>query len=64
MNPSPWRSVKSISSSQARHFVAIYANGKQKRTKTRKEKTEEAKNLVAKTLSNLRHASFVWPLTK
>jgi len=36
--------------------VAIYGNGKQKRTKTRKEKTEEAKNLVAKTLLDSRQA--------
>jgi hypothetical protein len=32
--------------------MASYAHGKQKRTKTRKEKTEEAKNLVAETFSN------------
>jgi hypothetical protein len=32
--------------------MALYANGKQKRTKTRKEKTEEAKNLIATTFSN------------
>jgi hypothetical protein len=58
------RILKSISSSQARQFVASYANGKQKRTKTRKEKTEEAKNLVAATLSNPRQASSVKLPTK
>ena len=40
------------------------AHGKQKRTKTRKEKTEEAKNLAAKTLSNPLQASSVRPLAK
>jgi hypothetical protein len=64
MTASQWRGLKSISSSQARQFVASYANGKQKRTKTRKEKTEEAKNLVAETLSNPRQASSVSPLTQ
>jgi hypothetical protein len=37
--------------------MASYAHGKQKRTKTRKEKTEEAKNLVAGTFSNSPRAS-------
>jgi hypothetical protein len=36
--------------SQARHFVASCTHGKQKRTKTRKEKTEEAKSLVTQPL--------------
>ncbi len=57
MTPSQRRSLKSMGSSQGRQFVASYKHGKQRRTKARKEETEEAKNLIAKTLSNPRHAS-------
>jgi hypothetical protein len=57
MTPSQRRIFLLISSGQATKFMASYAHGKQKRTKTRKEKTEEAKNLVAGTLSNSPRAS-------
>jgi len=44
--------------------MASYAHGKQRRTKTRKEETEEAKNLVTMTLGDPRHSSLVRTLTK
>jgi len=37
--------------------MADYKNGKQKRTKARKEKTEENKNVTASILRNPRPAS-------
>jgi hypothetical protein len=46
-----------IASGQARQSVANYKNGKQKRTKARKEKTEETKNLTAMLLHLTRRAS-------
>jgi hypothetical protein len=43
-------------SSQVPPFVASCRHGKQKRTKARKKETEEAENLIAKTLSDPPHA--------
>jgi hypothetical protein len=43
--------------SQPEESVAFCPHGKQKRTKTRKEKAEEAKNLVVKTLTSSRDAA-------
>ena len=59
----PWR-FKSISSSQTPQFVASYVHGKQRRTKARKEKTEETKSVAAKTGRNRQDACSPRPPTK
>jgi hypothetical protein len=48
---------KLIVAGKARQFMADCKNGKQKRTKTRKEKAEETKNLTAKTVPGSRPTS-------
>lgn len=53
-----------ICSGQAPASVASCGDGKQRRTKTRKEETEKAENLIAKRLGNPRRASSVSPRTR